>query len=148
MKIAILGFGTVGKGVLACVEELNDIEVVKILDRKTNREYPELMTNDYQAIIDDQSIDAVVECLGGLHPAYEYVSQALQVHKHVVTSNKALVSAYYQDLISNAYQNKVQFSFTSAAGGAIPWLSSLKRAKRSDEIQSVRGIVNGTSNYI
>jgi len=148
MKIAILGFGTVGRGVLACVEHINDIEIVKILDRQLNDEYPKLMTIDYQTIIDDQSIDAVVECMGGLHPAYEYVSQAFKAHKHVVTSNKALVSAFYQDLITCANKNNVHFSFTSSAGGAIPWLSSLKRAKRSDDIVSVHGIVNGTSNYI
>lgn len=148
MRVGILGFGTVGQGVLACSKGCVGIEIIRIFDRKGAPDYVSLMTKDSEMILGDQTIEAVVECLGGLHPAYEYVCRALQAGKHVVTSNKALVSTYYAELIRLAAHHQVHFCFTSAVGGGIPWLINLKRAKRSDQIKALQGIVNGTCNYI
>ena len=99
-------------------------------------------------LLNDPNIDLVAECIGGIHPALEYVLGAMEHGKHVVTANKALVSAHFEELENCARKNGVQFRFTPSAGGGIPWLYNLQRAGRCDTIEEVHGIVNGTCNYI
>lgn len=147
MKIAILGYGTVGSGALEAAGHADDIEVKYILVRHDPERIPS-MTEDYGLILADEEIEVVAECIGGIHPAYEYVKAALEHGKHVVTPNKNLISAYYEDLTSLAGKNGVSIRFTSSAGGGIPWLFNLRRAKRCDDITEIFGIVNGTCNYI
>jgi len=103
---------------------------------------------DVQDILNDSSIDTVVEVMGGIHPAFEFVSAALKAGKNVVTANKALVAAYYEELLQLARENNVVFRCTAAVGGGIPWLVNLARCRRVDTIQSLWGIMNGTTNYI
>lgn len=148
MEIAILGYGVVGSGTHEILEHVDGINVKKILTRKPSLELGDKSIQEFEEILNDNEIEVIVECMGGLHPAYEYVSLAMKNGKHVVTPNKSLVAAYWQDLHSLARENNVELRFTSSAGGGIPWLFNLKRQARSDEIVHVSGIVNGTCNYI
>ena len=148
MKIAILGYGTVGRGAYEAIKSAADIEVTRILVRRDTDGIQDLQTQDINTILEDPEIDLVAECMGGIHPALEYVMGALERGKHVVTPNKSLISAYYEELHQCAQEHGVQLRFTSSAGGGIPWLYNLQRSKRCDTIEEVHGIVNGTCNYI
>lgn len=148
MKIAILGFGTVGRGAYEAAKFYDGIEVAAILSRHELPEYGETVTADITKIINNPEIDLVAECMGGTTPAFEYVTAAMKAGKHVVTPNKNLVSAHFEELMKCAEDNGVEFRFTPTAGGGIPWLVNLMRAKRCDRIAEVQGIVNGTCNYI
>ncbi|MBR1986037.1 MAG: homoserine dehydrogenase [Mogibacterium sp.] len=151
MKIAIMGFGTVGSGAYEASRAAGDIEVVRILARHGREGYEfldDIITPDIDDIAGDPEIELVVESMGGVEPAREYVLKCLRAGKHVVTPNKNLISACYSELMQEAAANGVKLRFTSAVGGGIPWLFNLLRTKRCDEILSIRGIVNGTCNYI
>ena len=147
MQIGLLGYGTVGKAFYALVEEQPALTVKTLLTRRP-RSLGCRETGDFADILNDPDIDLVVELIGGIHPAYEYISAALKAKKHVVTANKAVVCAYYQELVGLAAQNGVSLRCTAAAGGGIPWLSSLGRVARMDRVTAVEGILNGTTNYI
>ena len=147
MQIGLLGYGTVGKGFYALAAEQPSLTVKTLLTRRP-RGLACRETGDFADIARDPDIDVVVELIGGIHPAYEYISAALRAKKHVVTANKAVVCAYYRELVELAFQNGVCLRCTAAAGGGIPWLSSLGRVARMDRITAVEGILNGTTNYI
>lgn len=151
MKVAILGYGTVGSGVYEIItngksEELKNIEVKSVFAR--SRDKMHLATNDINEIINDDEISVVVECLGGLNPAYDFIKRSLESGKHVVTANKAVAAKYLDEFVSLAKENNVKFIFEASVGGGIPWLVNLERTRRVDEINRVYGIFNGTSNYI
>lgn len=151
MKIAIMGFGTVGSGAYETAKNAGGIEVVRILARHGREGYDHLngiITSDIKDIAGDREIELVIESMGGIHPAKEYVLECLRAGKHVVTPNKNLISACYSELMQAAEENGVKLRFTSAVGGGIPWLFNLLRTRRCDEIEEVKGIVNGTCNYI
>ncbi|MBQ9833216.1 MAG: homoserine dehydrogenase [Clostridia bacterium] len=153
MKIGLLGFGVVGSGVYDIIAngtalELRNIEVKRIISLVVTPGFEHLITKNIDDIVNDDEIELVVEAMGGLHPAYEFVMACINAGKHVVSSNKHLVSNYFTQLNEAAEKNNVQFRYTPSAGGGIPWLSTLKRARRSDEIEQIWGIVNGTTNYI
>ena len=148
MKIGLLGFGVVGKGVYDITAGRDDMQIVKILCRK-DVQLPDAETvRDFDSILNDESIDTVVEAIGGLHPAYEYVRAALEAGKNIVTSNKALVATYYDDLLPLAQEKGLAFRCTAAVGGGIGWLSELERVRRVETVSMVGGIMNGTCNYI
>ena len=151
MKVAILGYGTVGSGVYEIItngksEELKNIEVKSVFAR--SRDKMHLATDDINEIINDNEISVVVECLGGLNPAYEFIKRSLESGKHVVTANKSVAAKYLDEFVSLAKENNVKFIFEASVGGGIPWLVNLERTRRVDEINRVYGIFNGTSNYI
>ena len=151
MKIAIMGFGTVGSGAYESARIAGGIEVVKILARHGREGYEflnSIITPNIDVIAGDPDIELVVESMGGVEPAREYVLKCLRAGKHVVTPNKNLISACYSELMEEAEANGVKLRFTSTVGGGIPWLFNLLRTKRCDEILQVKGIVNGTCNYI
>ena len=148
MNIALLGFGVVGGGVYEWCRARNDLCVKRVLVRSEKPEITAIATKDFDDILRDATIDTVAECMGGLHPAYEYVSAALKAGKNVVTANKALIAAYYTELIALAKENGVALRCTAAVGGGIPWLVNLERCKRLDTLVEVGGIMNGTTNYI
>ena len=148
MKIGLLGFGVVGKGVYDQVQKRSDMEIARVLVRRSIDEIAAISTANAQDIFDDASIDTVVEVMGGLHPAFEYISAALSAGKNVVTANKAVISAYYSELTALAAANGVALRCTAAVGGGIPWLVNLERCKRLDTVTEVSGIMNGTTNYI
>ena len=148
MKIGLLGFGVVGRGVYEQTLRRDDLEVARVLVRRDIPEIAAIATRDFDDIVSDPAIDTVVEVLGGLHPSFEYISAALKAGKHVVTANKAVVSAYYPELTALAEEHGVALRCTAAVGGGIPWLVNLERCRRLDRVEQVSGIMNGTSNYI
>lgn len=157
MKIAIMGFGTVGFGAYQVAKSIENIEVVRIFSRKLRKEYEPTLVKDGRLgiftmnpedIWNNAGIDLVIESMGGIYPAKEYVLNCLYAGKHVVTPNKNLISAFYNELHSVAEDKGVQLRYTAAVGGGIPWLNNLKRTTRCDSVEEVRGIVNGTCNYI
>ena len=153
MKIGLLGHGTVGSGVRKIVDEKNtkeisQLEISKILVRYEKDITDNRMTVDIYDIVDDPEIDVVVECIGGDEPAFSYVKAALCNGKHVVTSNKKMLVNHLEELLETARTRGVSLKYEAACGGGIPWMSNLDRTKRIDDIDSFRGIFNGTTNYI
>ncbi|MBQ0145887.1 MAG: homoserine dehydrogenase [Lachnospiraceae bacterium] len=144
MKISILGFGTIGSGVYE-IAKANGIEIEKVLDLR-DLEVPEL-TKDFNEVLAGDC-NTVVETMGGEHPAYEFVKQCLEKGKSVVTSNKALVAAFGEDLIATAEAHNVRFLFEASVGGGIPIIHVITECLRCDEITRVSGILNGTTNFI
>ena len=148
MNIALLGFGTVGKAFYELTLGRSDLRVTSVLSRRPRPELPCTVTNDFDEIVRDRSVGIVVEVMGGLEPAYRYICAAMRAGKHVVTANKQLVCSHYDELLELARECGVSLRCTAAAGGGIPWLTSLSRAARLDEITAVGGILNGTTNYM
>ena len=148
MKIGLCGFGVVGRGVYEITETREDMQVTKVLCLEDIRLPDAEAVKDFNLILNDPEIDTVVEAMGGLHPSYEFVSAALKAGKNVVTSNKALVCTFYDDLIPLADKMGVKLRCTAAVGGGIGWLSELERSRRVQKIDRVGGIMNGTCNYI
>ncbi len=148
MKIGLLGFGVVGRGVYEITNSREDMQVTKVLCLEDISLPDAQAVKDYKAIVEDDTIDTVVEAMGGLHPAYEFVRAAMEAGKNVVSSNKALVCTFYDELLPLAERMGVKFRCTAAVGGGIGWLSELERARRVQKLSRVGGIMNGTCNYI
>ena len=146
MKIAILGFGTVGSGVYEIAKSLKNIEVKKVLEKDLNK--INIATDNYDEIINDKEIELVVECMGGLHPAYEFIMQALKSKKSVVSANKAVIAKYLDEFLQAAKENNVEFRFEASVGGGIPCLAGIQKIRRVENIDKFYGIFNGTSNFI
>lgn len=147
MNIALLGHGTVGRGVDQICATLPDVDVTRIL------ELPQFCTEDrmtpnFQDILDDPEISLVLECMGGLEPAHTYIADALAAGKSVVTSNKAVVAAYLQEFVELARTSGSTLLCEAAVGGGVPWLSSIRQVRRIDQVSQVSGIMNGTTNYL
>lgn len=148
MNIGLLGCGVVGGGILDFCAGREDLTVTKVLVRRPRPDLGALAVTDIADIVNDEAIDIVAEVMGGLHPAYEYICAALKAGKHVVTANKAVISAYYPELTGLARECGVSLRCTAAVGGGIPWLTNLERCKRLDSICELGGIMNGTTNFI
>ena len=159
MKAAVLGFGTVGSGVWKVFTENQEqimrylgepVELAYVLDLRTFEGHPvqKVLVHSIDTILDDSSVDVVIECMGGLHPAYEFVKQALTLGKAVVTSNKALVASYGAELMQKAWDHQTDFFFEASVCGGIPVLRTLKHSLAQEKILSVEGIFNGTTNYM
>lgn len=148
MNIGLLGCGVVGGGILDFCAGREDLTVTKVLVRRPRPDLGALAVTDIADIISDEAIGIVAEVMGGLHPAYEYICAALKAGKHVVTANKAVISAYYPELTGLARECGVSLRCTAAVGGGIPWLTNLERCKRLDSICELGGIMNGTTNFI
>lgn len=157
--IAILGYGVVGSGVVQVLAQ-NRIHIEKkagqaiIVKRVLDmREFPndpaaQILTHDYEDILNDDSIKIIAEVMGGVEPAYSYVKRALLAGKHVCTSNKELVTKYGAELLSIAKERELNFMFEASVGGGIPIVRPMNLALTTDEIVGVSGILNGTTNYI
>jgi len=159
MKIAVLGYGTVGSGVVEVLEvnrELiskragREIDVKYVLDL---RDFPgdkiqEKIVHDYGVIAEDPEIELVVEVMGGVEPANTFVERALMAGKSVVTSNKALVAKHGARLLRIAGEHGVNFLFEASVGGGIPILRALGSSLTADRIDEIAGILNGTTNYM
>ena len=148
MRIGLLGFGVVGRGVYDITADWKDIQVTKVVCLEDVTLPDAQVTRNFQDVLQDDTIDTVVEAMGGLHPAYEFVRAAIEAGKNIVTSNKALVCTYYDELIPLAMEKGVKFRCTAAVGGGICWLSELERSRRVQKLTQVGGIMNGTCNYI
>ena len=159
MKIAVLGYGTVGSGVVevihtnkASIEEKAGmpIDIKYVLDL---REFPDdpvnkLIVHDFDVILKDKEVEIIAEAMGGVHPAFEFAKSALEAGKSYVTSNKELVAAFGPKLIEIAQKNGVNFLFEASVGGGIPIIRPLKHCLTADEVQEITGILNGTTNFI
>ena len=159
MKIAVLGCGTVGSGVVDILDEKpclmvksagEEIGVKYILDIRDFDDHPEkeLFTKDYNDIIADDDVKIVVEVMGGITPAYDYVKACLENGKSVVTSNKELVAAKGAELLKIAQDNNVNFLFEASVGGGIPVLRPMSQCMAANEMTEIFGILNGTTNFI
>lgn len=147
MKVAVLGFGTVGAGVYEMLAEAKGLEQGPVLVRPGKDDAPFKRTS-MEAILAEPGVEAVAEAMGGIEPAFSYAMATLKAGKHFVTSNKALVAAHGIELAAAARENKVGFLFSAACGGGVPFLHNLSIAVESDEILSLGGILNGTTNYM
>lgn len=148
MKIAVLGYGTVGKGVDRIISErVSGVEVSRILELPDRLTDPR-MTSDYAEIVEDDDIEVVVECMGGLEPAHTFILDALAKGKSVVTSNKAVVAAYFDEFVRQANATEASLLIEASVGGGIPWVASIEKVRRIDEVTSFSGIMNGTTNFI
>ena len=150
MKVAIIGMGIVGRGVYEIIRDelVPDIEVKYVMDLRPLEDIPCIHAKDINQIVSDPEVDLVVESIGGLHPAYEFISASLRAGKSVVTANKHLISKYYKELYQLSLETGVCLQYTPSAGGGIPWLHNLTRTRRCGAIESFSGIINGTTNYI
>ncbi|MFH1062457.1 MAG: homoserine dehydrogenase [Candidatus Omnitrophota bacterium] len=162
INVGLIGFGTIGCGVvkvlqqkakilekklglsinLACVCDL-DIESDRGIDIDKT-----MLTTDVQKILNNEQIQIVVELIGGIHPAKEFILQALRNKKYVVTANKALLAEEGSEIFAAAKANEVDVYYEASVGGAIPIIRTLRDGLIADRIESVYGIINGTSNYI
>jgi len=159
MKIAVLGYGTVGSGVVEVLKvnkenitrrARQEIEVKYVLDL---RDFPgdpvaEILVHDFDVIVNDPEVGIVVETMGGVNPAYEYAKRALENGKSVCTSNKELVARHGAELLELARTKSVNFLFEASVGGGIPIIRPLNQSLTADEIEEITGILNGTTNYI
>lgn len=158
-KVAVLGYGTVGSGVVQIINDNKDIvsknageavEVKAILDLRDfpGDSYEKLIVHDVNEIVNDPEISVVVETMGGVKPAYDFVKSCLLAGKSVCTSNKALVAVYGPELLEIAKKNNLNFMFEASVGGGIPIIRPLTQCLTADNILSINGILNGTTNYI
>lgn len=159
MKIAVLGYGTIGSGVVEVLETNKEsitkrageeISVKYVLDL---RDFPgnpieDILVHDFATIAEDEEVGCVVETMGGTEPAYSYVKECLLRGKSVCTSNKALVAKHGAELLEIARQKKINFLFEASVGGGIPIIRPLNQALTSEQILEITGIVNGTTNFI
>ncbi len=159
MNVAILGFGVVGSGVAEVITKNSEtilkssdvsLKVTRILDIRDfeNNEFQSLMTKNFDDILSDDTIDIVVETMGGVNPAFEFVSKCLKKGKHVVSSNKELVATRGFELLQTARENNVNFLFEASVGGGIPIIRPISRCLAGNRISEIAGILNGTSNFI
>lgn len=160
MYVAVMGYGVVGSGVVELFGKNHDsivrrstqseMEIRYILDL---RDFPgdpneKKFIKDFNAILQDKEVKIVVETMGGLHPAFEYVLACLRAGKSVVTSNKELVAAKGYDLLQAAEENNVNFLFEASVGGGIPIIRPISQCLAANEIDEIAGILNGTTNFI
>lgn len=148
MKIGLLGFGVVGRGFYELALPRDDMSVKYVVCLEDVTLPDAKVTRNFQELLADPEVDTVVEAMGGLHPAWDFVKAAIEAGKNVVTSNKAMVATFYDELLPLVQEKKVLFRCTAAVGGGICWLSELERVRRCESIVRVGGIMNGTCNYI
>ncbi len=160
MYVAIMGYGVVGSGVASLLEKnhehivkksmQSEMELKYILDRRTfpGDPYEHLVISDFSKILEDDGVKIVVETMGGVHPAYEYVSACLNAGKSVVTSNKELVATKGCELLRIADEKNVNFLFEASVGGGIPIIRPISQCLAANDIDEIAGILNGTTNFI
>lgn len=161
IQVALLGAGTVGTGVYKLLHRRagvmektigSELEIKKILvhnlEKKREGIDANLLTNNWQEILNDEEIQIVIEVMGGIEPAKTMILEALHAGKHVVTANKDLIAVHGGELLDAAEEKQCDFLFEAAVAGAIPIIRPLKQCLAGNEISEVLGIVNGTTNYI
>lgn len=162
VKIALLGLGNVGKGVWSILKENKEqilkrsgyeVEVSKILVRDINRDRGvdtpiELLTTNYDEILNDNEIKIVVEVMGGIHPTKEYILKAIESKKHIVTANKLLLATCGHEVFYKADEMSVNFQYEASVAGGIPIINGINESLTANKINTLYGIVNGTTNYI
>lgn len=159
VKVAVLGYGNIGSGVVTVIQENqkiiekkidNEIEVKYVLDL---RDFPgdpmeHKLVHDVNIILEDPEVQIVCETMGGVEPAYTFSKKALLAGKSVCTSNKELVAAHGAELLETARQQNVNYMFEASVGGGIPIIRPLNNSLTPEKIEAVTGIMNGTTNYM
>ena len=162
INIGLIGFGTVGVGVVKALKEKSAqlerkvgarLVLKAICDKEFRRKRHikvdrKLLTRDVNKILGNPEIDIVVELIGGIHPAKEFILKAIKSGQHVVTANKALLAQEGEEIFEAAQKAGVDIFFEASVGGGIPIIKALREGLVSNEIDTLLGIVNGTSNYI
>lgn len=162
INAALLGLGTVGGGVYKVLKNQESemeaklgskVQIKKILVRNLEKaaakvEDPSVLTNSWEEILNDPSIDIVIELMGGIEPARTYILAALNAGKHVVSANKDLIAVHGKELLDAAEANHVDFMFEAAVAGGIPIIRPLKQCLAGNHMTEVMGIINGTTNFI
>lgn len=162
INIGLIGFGTIGSGVVATLNQNINLIEEKVhknvrlkrivdLDITTDRGVEvnqEILSTNVEDILEDDDIDIVVELVGGYQPALSFILKAMENGKHVVTANKALLAKHWQEIINCATKNQVRVCFEASVGGGIPLLAPLNDGLAANNIEKVYGIINGTANYI
>ncbi len=162
IKVGLLGFGTIGTGVVKMFQQNRDLFARRLgaelelaciadLDITTDRGVeiaPGLLTTDAESMLDDPQVDIVIELIGGYEPARSFVLRAIRNGKHVVTANKALLALHGDEIFRSAEEAGVDVMFEASVGGGIPVISSIKENLSANHFSSVFGILNGTCNYI
>ena len=162
VKIALLGLGNVGKGVLSIIRENKEqivkrsgyeVEIAKILVRDVKKdrgvEVPtEILTTSYEEILNDNEIKIVVEVMGGIEPAKEYIIKAMEAKKQIVTANKMLLATCGDEVFEKADEMGVSFQYEASVAGGIPIINGISESLTANKINTLYGIINGTTNYI
>ena len=162
INIGLIGFGTIGAGVVEIFNKNQDIlskkcgkpvnlRKVADLDITTDRGVKideSILTTDVNDVLENDDIDIVIELVGGYEPAKTFVLKAMKNGKHVVSANKALIAKHWEELINTADENNVRFSFEASVGGGIPVLQPLNECLSANRFEAIYGIMNGTANYI
>ena len=153
LKIGIIGFGTVGQGVYKSLQEQESVEIVKIAVKNINKprsvELPQgiLIDNPYE-IVNDTNIDVVVELIGGVEPAWDYIKTAIENGKHIVTANKELLAKKGEELFNLSEKHNRVVLYEAAIAGGIPLIMPIKTTLAGNKINKIQAILNGTTNYI
>ena len=160
MKVAVMGYGTVGSGVVEVIESHSDVipkriggntlEVARILDLRDfpDDSHADLFTKDFNDILNDEEIEIVAETMGGVNPAFDFTMKLLKAGKSVVSSNKELVAQKGLELLRTAEENGVNYLFEASVGGGIPIIRPLTQCLAANNIEGIAGILNGTTNFI
>ena len=162
IKVGLIGFGTVGSGVVGILQKNSGLiekrmgaklvlKRIADIDLKTDRGVklkPGVLTRQAEEVIKDPEIDIVMELIGGIEPARTFILKAIRDRKHIVTANKALLALHGDEIFREAQRFGVDVNFEASVGGGIPLIRSIKEGLVANRIQSIFGILNGTSNYI
>lgn len=153
LKIGIIGLGTVGSGVYKTLQEMNDIEIVKIAVKNINKprsvEVPtSILTDNPYDLVNNSDIDVIVELIGGVNPAWDYISTAIKNGKHIVTANKELLAKKGEELFNLAEEHNRVILYEAAIAGGIPIIMPIKTILAGNKIRKIHAILNGTTNYI
>ncbi|MBQ8823429.1 MAG: homoserine dehydrogenase [Lachnospiraceae bacterium] len=157
--VAVLGYGTVGSGVVEVIEQNNEVVskrageklfVKHILDLRDfpGDPYENKVVHDFNIILEDEEVQIICETMGGVKPAYDFTKAALSKGKSVCTSNKELVANHGPELLAIAKENNCNYMFEASVGGGIPIIRTINNALTAEKIESITGILNGTTNYI
>ena len=153
LKIGIIGLGTVGSGVYKTLKNFDNVEIIKIavknLNKKRSVEVPSsMLTDNPYEIVNDPSIDVVVELIGGVEPAYSYLETAIKNGKHIVTANKELLAKRGEEIFNLAEKYNRVILYEAAIAGGIPIIMPVKTILAGNKINKIHAILNGTTNYI
>ncbi len=159
VKVAVLGYGTVGSGIVEVIKTNqdmvnkkagNEIDVKYILDLRDfpGDPYENLVVHDVEVILNDPEVTVIAEAMGGVEPAYSFTKRALLSGKSVCTSNKELVAKHGAELLQIARENKCNYMFEASVGGGIPIIRPLNASLTPERVDGITGILNGTTNYI